>query len=41
MKMSRVVILFAVVLIAVCFTWALGHEHIGAQEEQAIEAAAP
>lgn len=41
MKMSRVVILFAAVLITVFFTWVLGREQVGAQEEQAIEATAP
>jgi hypothetical protein len=38
MKLDRVVVLCAVGLIAVFFTWALGHEHVGAQEAAAIEA---
>ena len=41
MKPYRVVTLLAALLIAGFFTWAVGHEHVGAQEEQAIEAAAP
>jgi hypothetical protein len=41
MKVYRLVSLFAAVLAAVLLIWALGHEHIGAQEEQSIEAAAP
>ena len=41
MKTYRVVTFLAAALLAVFFSWALGHEHIGSQEEQAIEAAAP
>jgi hypothetical protein len=41
MKPNRVIALLAVLLIAGFFTWAFAREHVGAQEEQAIEAAAP
>ena len=41
MKMYRVVTFLAAVMLAVFFSWAVGHEHIGSQEAQAIEAAAP
>jgi hypothetical protein len=40
MKTYRIVTLLAAGLIAVLVIWAVGHEHVGAQEEQAIEAAA-
>ncbi len=39
MRLERVFIFVAVLLIAGFFTWAIGHEHVGAQEERAIEAA--
>ena len=41
MKAYRLVALLAALLIAGLFTWAVAHEHVGAQEEQAIEASAP
>ena len=41
MKMYRVVGLFVAVVVAVLFIWAVGHERVGAQEAQAIEASAP
>jgi hypothetical protein len=41
MKMYRVVTFLAAALLAVFFTWAVAHEHVGSREEQAIEAAAP
>lgn len=41
MKPNRVIALLAVLLIGGLFTWALAREHVGAQEEQAIEAGAP
>ena len=41
MRIYRVVFFCAALLIAGFFTWAVAHEHVGAQEEQAIEAAAP
>ena len=41
MRIYRVVTFLAALLIAGFFTWAVAHEHVGAQEERAIEAAAP
>ena len=41
MKLNRIVTLLAALLISGLCTWALAHEHVGAQEEQAIESAAP
>jgi hypothetical protein len=41
MKPNRVITFFAAVLVAGLFTWAFAHEHIGPQEQPAIQAAAP
>jgi hypothetical protein len=41
MKPNRVIAFLAVLLIAGFVTWAFAHEHVGAQESQAIEAASP
>jgi hypothetical protein len=41
MRIYRVVIFCAALLIAGFFTWAVAREHVGAQEVRAIEAAAP
>jgi hypothetical protein len=41
MKLNRVIAVLAVLLIGGLFTWAFAREHVGAQEEQSIEAAAP
>jgi Flp pilus assembly protein CpaB len=41
MKPNRIVTLLAAVLIAGIVTWAFAREHVGAQEVQSIEAAAP
>ena len=41
MKLNRVIALFVVLLIGGLFTWAFAREHVGVQESQAIEAAAP
>lgn len=42
MKAYRLVTLLGAVLIAALCTWALGHEHVGTQENRAtIEASAP
>jgi hypothetical protein len=40
MKLYRIVTLVAAGLIAVFSIWAIGHEHIGAQEERSIQDAA-
>jgi hypothetical protein len=40
MKMYRVVSLFVAVVAAGVFIWAVGHERVGAQEAQSIEASA-
>jgi hypothetical protein len=37
MKMYRIVTLFAAVLVSMLFIWSMGHEHVGFQEEHAIE----
>jgi hypothetical protein len=41
MKIYRVVTFLAAVLVAVIITFALGRQHVGAQEAQSIEASAP
>lgn len=41
MRMNRVVLFCAALLVAGLFIWAIGHEHVGAQEEQVIEEGAP
>ena len=38
MRMYRVVFLLAAVLIVGLFAWTVGHQPIGAKEEQSIEA---
>jgi hypothetical protein len=40
MKLYRIVTLIAALLISGFCTWALAHEHVGAQQVQAIEASA-
>jgi hypothetical protein len=39
MRMYRVVTFLAALIVAGLFIWALGHEQVGAKEEQAIKAA--